>query len=91
VFHQRHGYGSASGTRNFAAKAHSGNVSAVVGSAVRYNTMDTTGGDSGSVVWRGTNQAVCVHTHGGCTSSGGYNSGTSVTLSGFANAIAGVQ
>jgi V8-like Glu-specific endopeptidase len=91
VTHQRHGHGSASGTRNFAAKAHSGAVSAVVGTSVRYNTMDTTGGDSGSVVWRGTNQAVCVHTHGGCTSTGGYNSGTSVTLAGFAAAIAGVQ
>lgn len=91
VLHQRHGYGSATGVRNFAAKAHSGNVSSFSGSTVRYNTMDTTGGDSGSVVWRGSNQAVCVHTHGGCTSTGGSNAGTSVTLTAFANAIAGVQ
>lgn len=40
---------------------------------------DTTGGNSGSpVIWENTGKAVGIHTHGGCSSSGGNNWGTSV-------------
>lgn len=57
-------------------KTHSGPYSSFSGTTVRYNT-DTTGGNSGSpVILDGTNQAIGIHTHGGCTSTGGSNAST---------------
>jgi hypothetical protein len=54
---------------------------------MRYRT-DTTGGNSGSpVIDDATNVAVGVHTHGGCTSSGGNNSGTSLFSAAFWAAV----
>lgn len=53
---------------------------------------DTTGGNSGSpVIWENTGQAVGIHTHGGCGSSGGQNSGTSSTHPGLQAALADPQ
>lgn len=89
--HSRNGFGSASGTLNYAPKTHSGALSSVSGYSVRFNTLDSTGGDSGSVYYRNGTQAIGAHTHGGCTASGGYNSGTSVSHPTFASWIAGVQ
>jgi V8-like Glu-specific endopeptidase len=58
-------------------KTHVGPYTAVQGTRLDYLT-DTTGGNSGSPVFLdGTNQAIGIHTHGGCTVSGGNNSGTS--------------
>ena len=49
----------------------------------------TLGGNSGSpVIWEQMNQAVGIHTHGGCTSSGGQNSGTSISHPALQNALA---
>ena len=54
---------------------------------MRYVT-DTEGGNSGSPVIDGlTNNAVGVHTHGGCTSSGGNNNGTSTFHAAFWAAV----
>jgi hypothetical protein len=54
---------------------------------MRYVT-DTQGGNSGSPVIDGlTGNAVGVHTHGGCTSSGGNNNGTSTFNSAFWAAV----
>jgi hypothetical protein len=54
---------------------------------MRYVT-DTEGGNSGSPVIDGlTNNAVGVHTHGGCSSSGGNNNGTSLFHTAFWNAV----
>ncbi|MEZ5967287.1 MAG: hypothetical protein R3F56_25850 [Planctomycetota bacterium] len=86
----RHGFGSASGTRNFAAKYHSGACSSISSYRIYFNTLDSTGGDSGSVYYRGT-VAYGVHTHGGCTATGGANSGTSVRHPTFASYISSVQ
>lgn len=88
--YNRHGFGSASGTRNFAAKRHSGAFSSVSGYSIRFNTLDSTGGDSGSVYYSGT-VAIGVHTHGGCTATGGYNSGTRGNHPTFVSYVAGVQ
>src|SRR5690606_34407721 len=49
---------------------------------------DTTGGNSGSpVILHGTDQAVGIHTHGGCSSSGGSNKGTSSLFSPLQQAL----
>jgi V8-like Glu-specific endopeptidase len=76
------GFGSASGVLNLANKTHTGPLvtsGGTGGTTVQYQ-VDTTGGNSGSSVVRESNQTVFgIHTHGGCTSSGGQNSGTAIT------------
>lgn len=63
-------------TWNLVQKTHSGPYTSFTGTAVRYTT-DTTGGNSGSpVILDGTNQAIAIHTHGGCTSTSGSNAST---------------
>ncbi len=89
------GYGSASGTRNQTQKTHTGPFT-TLGAAgncsgnyrLQYQT-DTTGGNSGSpVIDDATNQAVGIHTHGGCNSSGGgANSGTFLLNANFQAAL----
>lgn len=57
-------------------KTHTGPYASFTGTTVRY-VVDTTGGNSGSpVILDGTNQAIAIHTHGGCTATGGSNIGT---------------
>ncbi len=57
-------------------KTHAGPYTQLVGSRIDYRT-DTTGGNSGSPAFLdGTNVAIGIHTHGGCTGSAGENSGT---------------
>ncbi|MGC6488515.1 MAG: trypsin-like serine peptidase [Planctomycetota bacterium] len=69
-------------------KTHAGPYFSFGGSTVRYTT-DTTGGNSGSpVILDGTNQAIGIHTHGGCTSTGGSNAGTGANLNALQNALA---
>ena len=83
------GYGSTS-PRNFlylVQKTHVGPMHTIQSTYVRYRT-DTTGGNSGSpVIHENTGKVVGVHTHGGCTVSGGANYGTRVDRSDFAAAI----
>ena len=80
------GYGSDSGTSNQIQQTHAGPFVLASGTRLRYAT-DTTGGNSGSVViHEATGMAVGIHTHGGCTSSGGSNSGTSLLNTGFMDA-----
>lgn len=72
------GYGTDStpSTHNQVQQTHTGPMVTNSGTTVQYAT-DTTGGNSGSpVIWEQTGQAVGIHTHGGCSSSGGQNSGT---------------
>lgn len=81
------GYGSDSGTTNQVHQTNTGPYNSTSGLAVRY-TVDTTGGNSGSVViHEATGLAVGIHTHGGCSSSGGFNTGTSVTHPSLQNAF----
>ncbi|RMH16088.1 MAG: serine protease [Acidobacteria bacterium] len=71
------GFGVDDGTTNQTNQTHVGPNAGSSGTTMRYAT-DTTGGNSGSpVIDEATGEAVGIHTHGGCTSSGGNNSGTS--------------
>ncbi|MDZ7622921.1 MAG: hypothetical protein U5J96_00515 [Ignavibacteriaceae bacterium] len=78
--------GFGNGTRdstNQTQQTHMGPNAASSGTTMRYVT-DTQGGNSGSPVIDGlTNVAVGVHTHGGCSSSGGNNNGTSTFHTGI--------
>ncbi|MBK9098051.1 MAG: T9SS type A sorting domain-containing protein [bacterium] len=81
------GYGVDDGTANQTQQTHIGPNAGSSGTTMRYVT-DTEGGNSGSPVIDGlTNVAVGVHTHGGCTSSGGNNNGTSLFHTAFWAAV----
>lgn len=72
-------------------KTHAGPYFSFTGTTVRYQT-DTTGGNSGSpVILDGTNNAIGIHTHGGCNSTGGSNIGTGANHTGLNNALANPQ
>jgi V8-like Glu-specific endopeptidase len=86
------GYGSTtapvSPTWYLVQKTHSAPYSVFSGTTVQY-VVDTTGGNSGSPVFLdGTNQAISIHTHGGCTTTGGVNSGTGSNHPGLQAALA---
>ena len=83
------GFGVDDGTANQTNQTHIGPNAGSSGTTMRYTT-DTTGGNSGSPVIDGNSStAVGVHTHGGCSSSGGNNSGTSAFNSAFWSALNG--
>ncbi|MEW6252149.1 MAG: hypothetical protein AB1716_16040 [Planctomycetota bacterium] len=87
------GYGTVSSpvspTWNQVQKTHVGPLYSFGGTTVRYRT-DTTGGNSGSpIIWEEQNQAVGIHTHGGCsTSPTSSNAGTGSNHSGLQAALA---
>lgn len=85
------GYGTVSSpvspTWNQVQKTHAGPFTENVGTTLRYRP-DTTGGNSGSpVVDDSTGLVIGVHTHGGCTSTGGANQGTAIHHTGWQNAL----
>lgn len=81
------GYGVDNGTANQTQQTHIGPNAGSSGTTMRYVT-DTQGGNSGSPVIDGLNNvSVGVHTHGGCTSSGGNNNGTSTFHTAFWAAV----
>jgi V8-like Glu-specific endopeptidase len=85
------GYGTVSSpispTWNQVQKTHAGPYVSMSGTLIRY-AMDTTGGNSGSAVQDETTGLVIgVHTHAGCTSTGGSNQGTAIHHSGWQTAI----
>ncbi|MSR75603.1 MAG: hypothetical protein EXS14_09080 [Planctomycetes bacterium] len=80
------GYGTDSGASNVTNQTSTGPYSSTSGTSVRY-AVDSMGGNSGSPVIRESDgNAVGIHTHGGCTSTGGANSGTSLSLAAFQTA-----
>ncbi|MFO1077273.1 MAG: hypothetical protein U1E73_06050 [Planctomycetota bacterium] len=86
------GYGSTSSpvspTWYLVQKTHAAPYSVFSGTTVQY-VVDTTGGNSGSPVFLdGTNQAIGIHTHGGCTTTSGVNSGTGSNHAGLQAALA---
>ena len=83
------GYGTDSGTSNQVQQTHIGPWATLSGSTIQYVT-DTTGGNSGSPVAHGENgDAIGIHTHGGCSTSGtGQNSGTATTHTALQAALA---
>jgi V8-like Glu-specific endopeptidase len=81
------GYGVDSGVNNQVQQTHVGPNAGSSGTTMRYVT-DTEGGNSGSpVIDELTGNALGVHTHGGCSTSGGNNNGTSFFNSAFWNAV----
>lgn len=52
-----------------------GTLNSISGNFLRYNNIDTLGGNSGSGILNSAGQIVGVHTLGGCTATGGFNSG----------------
>ncbi len=89
------GYGTVSSpvplTWNQVQKTHVGPYVTSSGTTVQYQT-DTTGGNSGSpVIDESTGLAIGIHTHGGCGSSGGANSGTAIQHPGLQAALANPQ
>ncbi len=84
------GCGTDTGVQNCTQQTSTGPSVAANGTTLRYS-VDTTGGNSGSPVIRESDGiAIGIHTHGGCTSTGGYNSGTSLSLAAFQTAYAAV-
>jgi len=68
-------------------QTHLGSNANSSGTTMRH-TADTQPGNSGSpIIDESTGRALGVHTHGGCTSTGGSNRGTSTYHSNFWNAL----
>lgn len=85
------GFGTDSGRENQAEQTEVGPMAVSSGTTVGYVT-DTTGGNSGSpVIWDQSDQAIGIHTHGGCSSSGGNNWGTGANHAALQNAISSPQ
>jgi hypothetical protein len=71
-------------------RIEAGPVSNLVGTQIRYNDIDTLGGNSGSGVLRSPGGTIVgVHTNGGCTTTGGFNFG--VRISNLLNASPTLQ
>ncbi len=71
------GFGVDDGTDNQTNQTHAGANAGSSGTTMNY-TADTQGGNSGSpIIDDATGMAVGIHSHGGCFSTGGNNSGTS--------------
>jgi V8-like Glu-specific endopeptidase len=76
------GYGVDRGdaTGNFAQQTHTGNLKTVgtlFNKTHLRHTADTTGGNSGSsIILEASQEIIGIHSHAGCTSSGGANQGT---------------
>ena len=67
---------------------HTGPISSINGTVLRYE-VDTTGGDSGSAVEvEGTGTSIGIHTNAGCSSTGGSNQATSLANVALQNALA---
>ncbi|MCG8688812.1 MAG: T9SS type A sorting domain-containing protein, partial [Desulfobacterales bacterium] len=81
------GFGVDDGSANQTQQTHVGPFSSSNNNKLYYST-DTRGGNSGSpVIDASTGNAIGVHTHGGCSSSGGANSGTNAKRQDFWNAM----
>lgn len=81
------GYGIVSApinsTWNFAQKTHSGPLATIDGTRLRHS-VDTTGANSGSAIMLDDGSGVAsrrivgIHTHAGCSATGGSNIGTAI-------------
>jgi V8-like Glu-specific endopeptidase len=83
------GYGVDTGTANQTLQTETGIYDTLSGNQIQYNDIDTEGGNSGSpIFFNGTSNAIGIHTHGGCTSTGGFNTGTANQIAGLQTALA---
>ncbi|HEV8689684.1 MAG TPA: trypsin-like peptidase domain-containing protein [Ideonella sp.] len=84
------GYGVDAGVDNQTQQVSTGPISAVNTGATSLDyRSDTEGGNSGSAVLSG-GRVVAIHTHGGCTQTGGANHGTLFTNRNFKKAFRAV-
>jgi V8-like Glu-specific endopeptidase len=62
-------------------RIEAGPLTALAGNQIRYNDIDTLGGNSGSAIWQSpSGNIVGVHTNGGCNASGtGFNFGVRIS------------
>jgi len=78
---------STTGTRNQTQQTHTGPLTSISGNRINHQ-FDTCGGNSGSPFSDNTTGlAIGIHTNGGCTSTSGSNSGTSILNAGLQAAI----
>ena len=87
------GYGVDSDTPTFSQvqQTHVGPLSTISATSLCYAT-DTTGGNSGSpIIHANTGRAIGIHTHSGCTSTGGCNNGTRIDRADLQAAIASAR
>jgi V8-like Glu-specific endopeptidase len=76
---------------DLAQKTHTGPYVQNSGTALRY-APDTSGGNSGSpVIDDSTGFIIGVHTHAGCSTTGGSNQGTSIANSGWRSSLLSTQ
>jgi V8-like Glu-specific endopeptidase len=67
-------------------RIEAGQLLEIEGNEIRYDSIDTRGGNSGSAILRSPDGTIVgVHTNGGCTSGGGFNYGQ--TISSFQNSV----
>lgn len=60
-------------------RVEAGPLTSFEGDRIRYNDIDTLGGNSGSAIWHSpSGEIVGVHTNGGCTTSRGSNFGVRI-------------
>jgi V8-like Glu-specific endopeptidase len=60
-------------------RIEAGPVTGLVNTQIRYNDIDTLGGNSGSAILSPAGEVVGVHTNGGCTTGGGFNFGVRIS------------
>jgi V8-like Glu-specific endopeptidase len=60
-------------------RIEAGPATELTGDRIRYNDIDTLGGNSGSGILRDDEFLVGVHTNGGCTAAGGSNFGVRIS------------
>jgi len=83
------GFGVDDGWENKTNQTHVGPNAGVGPGSVVYYQSDTKGGNSGSPIIRESDgAAIGIHTHGGCSASGGSNKGTTFANAGLVQAIA---
>lgn len=79
------GYGvdRSDATGNFAQQTHTGSIKSLgtlFNRSHLKHTADTTGGNSGSsIILEATQEIIGIHSHAGCTRSGGANQGTVIS------------
>jgi len=78
-----YGHGSDSGVDNQVQQRSDGPIVGISGTVIEHRA-DSTGGSSGSaILYAATGEIIGIHTNGGCTSTGGANSGTNINNGGF--------
>lgn len=81
-----YGYGTDSAEDNQVQQFSAGPIDSYATTVLRHRA-DTTGGNSGSAMLNAAGEIIGVHTHAGCTTGGGANSGTSIAHVPFVAAV----